>query len=57
MSYVCECAPKPDCGSCPGMENMLENIHDSMLKLAMKDAFNQQDLAQKAKVQVDLFKK
>lgn len=28
-----------------------------MLKLAMKDAYNQQDLAQKAKLQVDLFQK
>ena len=28
-----------------------------MLKLAMKDAFNQQDLAQKAKLQVELFQK
>jgi hypothetical protein len=32
-------------------------MHDSMLKLAMKDAYNQQDLAQKAKLQVELFQK
>jgi ABC-type lipoprotein release transport system permease subunit len=32
-------------------------MHDSMLKMAMKDAYNQQDLAQKAKLQVDLFQK
>jgi hypothetical protein len=57
MTYSCDCAPKPECGACPGMENMFINIHDNMLKLAMKDAFNQQDLAQKAKIQVDLFQK
>jgi hypothetical protein len=28
-----------------------------MLKMAMKDAYNQQDLAHKAKLQVDLFQK
>jgi hypothetical protein len=39
------------------MENMFVNLHDNMLKLAMKDAYNQQDLAQKAKLQVDLFQK
>lgn len=33
------------------------NMHDSMLKSAMKDAYNQQDLAQKAKLQVELFQK
>lgn len=32
-------------------------MHDNMLKLAMKDAYNQQDLAQKAKLQMDLFSK
>lgn len=32
-------------------------MHDNMMKLAMKDAYNQQDLAQKAKLQVDLFQK
>ena len=57
MTYICDCTPKPECGDCPGMENMFVNIHDNMLKLAMKDAFNQQDLAQKAKIQVDLFQK
>ena len=36
---------------------MFVNIHDNMLKMAMKDAFNQQDLAHKAKLQVDLFSK
>ena len=36
---------------------MFVNMHDNMLKLAMKDAYNQQDLAQKAKLQVDLFQK
>ena len=36
---------------------MYVNMHDSMLKMAMKDAYNQQDLAQKAKLQVDLFQK
>jgi hypothetical protein len=57
MTYACDCAPRPTCGTCPGMENMFVNIHDSMLKMAMKDAYNQQDLAQKAKLQVDLFQK
>lgn len=52
--YNCDCAPKPECGNC---DNMYVNLHDSMLKLAMKDAYNQQDLAQKAKLQVDLFQK
>ncbi len=33
------------------------NLHDNMLKMAMKDAYNQQDLAAKAKLQVDLFQK
>lgn len=37
--------------------NSFSNFHDSMLKMAMKDAFNQQDLAQKAKLQVELFQK
>lgn len=36
---------------------MFVNMHDNMLKLAMKDAYNQQDLAQKAKLQVELFSK
>jgi hypothetical protein len=36
---------------------MFVNMHDNMLKMAMKDAFNQQDLAHKAKLQVDLFSK
>jgi len=36
---------------------MFVNLHDNMLKMAMKDAYNQQDLAQKAKLQVDLFQK
>ena len=36
---------------------MFVHLHDSMLKMAMKDAYNQQDLAQKAKLQVDLFQK
>ena len=36
---------------------MFINMHDNMLKLAMKDAYNQQDLAQKAKLQMDLFSK
>ncbi len=48
---------RPVCGTCPGMENMFVNLHDNMMKLAMKDAYNQQDLAQKAKLQVDLFQK
>jgi hypothetical protein len=39
------------------MENMFVNLHDNMMKMAMKDAYNQQDLAQKAKLQVDLFQK
>jgi hypothetical protein len=39
------------------MEGMFVDMHDSMLKMAMKDAYNQQDLAQKAKLQVDLFQK
>jgi ABC-type branched-subunit amino acid transport system ATPase component len=45
------------CGVCPATENLFVNMHDNMLKLAMKDAYNQQDLAQKAKLQVDLFQK
>jgi hypothetical protein len=48
---------KPACGACPGGDNMLVDMHDSMLKMAMKDAYNQQDLAQKAKLQVELFQK
>jgi hypothetical protein len=36
---------------------MFVNLHDNYLKMAMKDAYNQQDLAQKAKLQVDLFQK
>jgi hypothetical protein len=39
------------------MENMFVNMHDNMMKIAMNDAYNQQDLAQKAKLQVDLFQK
>jgi hypothetical protein len=39
------------------MENMYMDVHDNMLKMAMKDAYNQQDLAEKAKLQVDLFQK
>jgi hypothetical protein len=39
------------------MENMFVDVHDSMLKLAMKEAYTQQGLAQKAKLQVDLFQK
>ncbi len=54
---MCDCAPRPMCGNCPPSENMYVNMHDSMMKMAMKDAYNQQDLAQKAKLQVDLFQK
>ena len=54
---MCPCAPRPMCGSCSGNENVFVNMHDNMLKLAMKDSYNQQDLARKAKLQVDLFQK
>ena len=54
---MCDCAPRPICGVCSSPENIFVNMHDSMLKMAMKDAYNQQDLAQKAKLQVDLFQK
>jgi hypothetical protein len=54
---MCDCAPKPLCGYCPSPEGMFVNMHDNMLKMAMKDAYNQQDLAQKAKLQMDLFSK
>jgi hypothetical protein len=56
-TYMCDCGIRPACGSCPNFENGFVNMHDSMLKIAMKDAYNQQDLAQKAKLQVDLFQK
>lgn len=57
-SFYCPCIAKPDCGVCSGENlNIFSSYHDSMLKLAMKDAFNQQDLAQKAKLQVELFQK
>ena len=36
---------------------MFVYMHDNMLKLAMKDAYNQQYLAQKAKLEVELFLK
>ena len=32
-------------------------MHDNMLKMAMKEAYNQQDLTRNAKLQVDLFQK
>jgi hypothetical protein len=38
-------------------ENPIENIHDSMMKLAMKDAYAQQELANKARMQMELFQK
>ena len=57
-AFFCDCAPKPFCPICPdGMNNEFSNFHDSMLKIAMKDAYNQQDLAHKAKLQVELFQK
>lgn len=56
--FSCDCIVKPDCGICQVDNlNVFSNFHDSMLKMAMKDAFNQQDLAQKAKLQVELFQK
>lgn len=56
--FSCECVSKPFCGNCgEGNLNAFSVFHDSMLKMAMKDAFNQQDLAQKAKLQVELFQK
>jgi len=39
------------------MENMFVNLHDNNLRNAMKDAYDQQSYAQKAKLQVDLFEK
>lgn len=57
-SFNCNCIAKPDCGMCPADNlNVFSNFHDTMLRLAMKDAFNQQDMAQKAKLQVELFQK
>lgn len=55
-TYQCDCAPKPSCSGCPD-ETMIVSLHDNMLKLAMKDALNQQAFAQKAKMQMDLFQK
>lgn len=42
---------------CPNNNNNNPNtnfigLHDNMMKMAMNDAYNQQDLAQKAKLQV-----
>lgn len=57
-SFVCDCIAKPFCGACPSENlNAFSSFHDAMLKMAMKDAFNQQDMAQKAKLQVELFQK
>mmetsp|Transcript_1892 Transcript_1892/g.1929 ORF Transcript_1892/g.1929 Transcript_1892/m.1929 type:complete len:329 (+) Transcript_1892:11-997(+) len=57
-SFQCDCISKPVCGACSSDNlNAFSTFHDSMLKMAMKDAFNQQDLAQKAKLQVELFQK
>jgi hypothetical protein len=57
-SFVCNCIAKPFCGFCPPENlNSYSTFHDSMLKLAMKDAYNQQDMAHKAKLQVELFQK
>ena len=36
---------------------MFVNLHDNNLRNAMKDAYDQQSYAQKAKLQVDLFEK
>ena len=54
--FQCDCAPKMDCPmQCPNNNNSNTNfigLHDNMMKMAMNDAYNQQDLAQKAKLQV-----
>lgn len=56
--FNCGCIAKPICGSCSNdFISEYSAFHDSMLKLAMKDAYNQQDLAHKAKLQVELFQK
>ena len=34
-TYVCPCAPRPICDSCP---SSIVSIHDSMMRMAMKDA-------------------
>lgn len=39
------------------MDNTFINIHDSMMKMAMRDAFNQQNLVRKARLQVEMFQK
>ena len=54
--YQCGCTVRPTCGSCSN-ENMFVNLHDNNLRNAMKDAYDQQSFAQKAKLQVDLFEK
>lgn len=54
-TFNCGCAPRPVCGPC-GFNNFVK-IHDSALKFAVKAAYDQQDLAQKAKKQVILFQK
>ena len=53
-TYVCPCAPRPICDSCP---SSIVSIHDSMMRMAMKDAYAQQEMANKAKMQLDLFQK
>lgn len=35
-------------------ESPFVKMHDGMMKIAMNDAYNQQDLAQKAKLQVKI---
>ena len=53
-TYVCLCAPRPICDSCP---SSIASIHDSMMRMAMKDAYAQQEMANKAKMQLELFQK
>lgn len=52
--YICPCAPRPVCDACP---NTMTSMHDSMMRLAMKDAYAQQEMANQAKLQLELFQK
>lgn len=52
--YTCPCAPRPICDTCP---SSIASIHDSMMRMAMKDAYAQQEMANKAKMQLELFQK
>ncbi len=59
IKFKCDCAPKPVCSSpCDFEDSTTSNfvrVHDGMMKMAMNDAYNQQDLAHKAKLQVKVY--